>query len=110
LILKKITEIEHLSDLGKSNAWNAWGGPQLLSNITVGVQPVSSPVGIYFALRYLYDDNSLPPIEKNQTPEMEIKPKEFHHHKQEVSKVLLRPKNWNANPGKNENRQKYRYH
>jgi hypothetical protein len=97
LILKKITEIEHLSDLGKSNVWNAWGGP-------------SSPVGIYFAFRYLYDDYSLPPIEKNQTPEMEIKPKEFHHHKQEVSKVLLRPKNWNANPGKNENRQKYRYH
>ena len=109
MILKKIPEVEHLSDLGKSNAW---GGPQLLSNITVGVQPVTNPVGIYFALRYLYDDHSLPlpPIEKNQTPEMEIKPKEFHHHKQEVSKVLLRPKNWNANPGKNENRQKYRYH
>lgn len=76
-----------------------YGGPQLLSNVTVGVQPVSSPVGIYFALRYL-----------NQTPEMAIKPKEIYHHKQKLSKLLLRPKNWNANPGKNENRQKYRYH
>ena len=65
--------------------------------------------GLYFALRYLYDDHSLKPIEKNQTPEMRIKPKEFHHHKPEVSKVQLRPKNWNANPGKNESRQKYKY-
>lgn len=90
-----------------------YGGPQLLSNVTVGVQPVSSPVGIYFALRYLYSsDGSFPlePIVKNQTPEMAIKPKEIYHHKQKVSKLLLRPKNWNANPGKNENRQKYRYH
>lgn len=48
-------------------------------------------------------------MEKNQIPEMKIKPKVHHHHKPEVSKVQLRPKNWNANPGKNESRQKYRF-
>ena len=67
--------------------------------------------GLYFALRYLYEDESkLPKIEKNQTPEMKIKPQVHHHHKPEVSKVQLRPKNWNANPGKNESRQKYKFH
>jgi len=66
--------------------------------------------GLYFALRYLYGENEvLPKMQKNQTPEMEIKPKIHHHHKPEVSKVQLRPKNWNANPGKNESRQKYRF-
>ena len=65
--------------------------------------------GIYFALRYLYGENKLPEMQKNQTPEMEIKPHVHHHHKPEVSKVQLRPNNWNANPGKNESRQKYRF-
>lgn len=48
-------------------------------------------------------------MQKNQTPEMKIKPQFHHHHKPKVSKVQLRPKNWNANPGKNESRQKYRF-
>lgn len=66
--------------------------------------------GLYFALRYLYgEDEVLPKMQKNQIPEMKIKPKVHHHHKPEVSKVQLRPKNWNANPGKNESRQKYRF-
>lgn len=65
--------------------------------------------GIYFALRYLYGEDKLPKMEKNQTPEIKIKPKVHHHHIPEVSKVLLRPNNWNANPGKNESRQKYRF-
>ena len=49
-------------------------------------------------------------MKKNQTPEMKIKPQVHYHHKLEVSKVHLRPKNWKANPGKNESRQKYRFH
>lgn len=41
---------------------------------------------------------------------MKIKPQVHHHHKPEVSKVQLRPKNWNVNPGKkNESIQKYRF-
>lgn len=48
-------------------------------------------------------------MKKNQTPEMKIKPQVHRHHKPEVSKVQLRPNNWNANPGKNESRQKYRF-
>ena len=66
--------------------------------------------GLYIFLKYLYGENEvLPKMKKNQTPEMKIKPKVHHHHKPEVSKVQLRPKNWNANPGKNESRQKYRF-
>ena len=52
-------------------------------------------------------------MKKNQTPEMKIKPQVHHHYKtkvSKVSKVQLRPKNWNANTGKNESRQKYRFH
>ena len=40
---------------------------------------------------------------------MEIKPKIHHHYKPKVSKIQLRPKNWIANPGKNEKSKKYRY-
>ena len=49
-------------------------------------------------------------MQKNQTPEMKIKSQVHYHHKPKVSKVQLRPKNWNVNPGKkNESRQKYRF-
>ena len=48
-------------------------------------------------------------MKKNQTPEMKIKPQIHHHYKPKVSKVQLRPKNWNANPGKNEKSKKYRF-
>ena len=68
--------------------------------------------GIAFALRYLYDDaNYLKDFQpKNETPDMEIKPKTKHHYKPIVNRVLLRPKNWNANPGKNESRQKHKFY
>jgi hypothetical protein len=33
--------------------------PELITNEIVGVQPMSGPVGLAFALRYRYDDNSL---------------------------------------------------
>lgn len=66
--------------------------------------------GLYFSLRYLYGENEvLPKMQKNQTPEMKIKPKVYYHYKPKVSKVQLRPKNWNANPGKNEKSKKYRF-
>ena len=60
-----------------------------------------SNCGHYIFLNYLYGENEvLPKMQKNQTPEMKIKPQVHHHHKPKVSKVQLRPKNWNANPGK----------
>lgn len=31
--------------------------PQLLSTSTVGVKPIQQPTGIYFALRYIYQNN-----------------------------------------------------
>ena len=31
--------------------------PQLLSNVTIPVQPTTGPTGIYFALRYIYQNN-----------------------------------------------------
>lgn len=37
--------------------------PHLLSNVTVGVQPTSAPTGIYFALRYIYQN-----IQPNYNP------------------------------------------
>ena len=39
-------------------------------------------------------------MQNKQTPEMEIKPNVRYHYKPVVSKVQLRLKNWNANPGK----------
>lgn len=117
MILKRKSGVERLSDVEFGTELSGYNIPrirkvyqQMFSNVTVGVQPVSQPQGLYFALRYLYsNENILPKMEKNQTPEMEIKPKVHHHHKPKVSKVQLRPNNWNANPGKNESRQKYRF-
>lgn len=84
LIFKRKKEVERLSEL-----------------VFVSVQSPSHLYGISFALRYLYRDGDLRnKMQKNQTFEMKIKPKIQHHYKPKVSKVQLRPKNWNANPGK----------
>lgn len=117
MILKRKRDVERLSDIEFGTELSGYNiprirrvYPQMMSNVTVGVMPTTQPQGLYFALRYLYGENEvLPKMEKNQTPEMKIKPKVHHHHKPEVSKVQLRPKNWNANPGRNESRQKYRF-
>ena len=123
-MMKRRIDVEHLSDLEQRNGMPGYNMPhirrvypQLFSNVTVGVQPVSQPQGIYYALRHLYsNDRSLKDFElkkfkqKNETPEMEIKPKTKHHYKLIVNRVLLRPKNWNANPGKNESRQKHKFY
>ena len=115
MILKRKSDVERLSDVEFGTELSGYNIPRIrrvyppmFSNVTVSVQPVTQPQGLYFALRYLYGEDKLPKMEKNQTPEMKIKPKVHHHHKPEVNKVQLRPKNWNANPGKNESRQKYR--
>lgn len=90
MILKRKSEVERLSELE-----------------FVSVQSTSHLYGIYSALRYLYRGDLRNKMQKNQTPEMEIKPQFHHHYKPKVSKVQLRPKNWNANPGKNEKSKKY---
>lgn len=93
MILKRKREVERLSDVDtqmmfKRNCWR-------YANNT--------PLGLSFFLKYLYGKNEvLPKMQKNQTPEMKIKPQFHHHHKHKVSKVQLRLNNWNANPGKNE--------
>ncbi len=45
-------DVTRISQVGRDR-----GFPQLLSNVIVGVQPTSSPTGIYFALRYIYQNN-----------------------------------------------------
>ena len=93
MILKRKIGVERLSEL-----------------VFVSVQSTSHLYGIYSALRYLYrDGNVRNKMQKNQTPEMKIKPKVYYHYKPKVSKVQLRPKNWNANPGKNEKSKKCRF-
>lgn len=93
MIFKRKREVERLSELE-----------------FVSVQSTSHLYAIYSALRYLYRDGDLRnKMQQSQTLEMKIKPQIHHHYKPKVSKVQLRPKNWNANPGKNESRQKYRF-
>lgn len=42
---------------------------------TVGVMPTIPPTGTFIFLKYLYGKNEvLPKMQKNQTPEMKIKP------------------------------------
>lgn len=45
-------DVTRMSEVGRDR-----GFPQLLSNSTVGVQPTTGPTGIYFALRYIYQNN-----------------------------------------------------
>lgn len=106
MILKRKREVEQLSDIELSG----YNIPRICK-VYPQMMSTSQPQRTLFcSLRYLYGENEvLPKMKKNQTPEMKIKPKVHHHHKPEVSKVQLRPKNWNANPGKNESRQKYRF-
>ena len=49
--------------------------PQLLSTQLVSVQPVTQPQGIYFAMRYLYEDrnNTLIECVSNEENEEPIK-------------------------------------
>jgi hypothetical protein len=44
--------VVRMSEVGRDSRF-----PQLLSNSTVGVQPTTTPTGIYFALRYIYQNN-----------------------------------------------------
>ena len=82
-MIKRKIDIERLSDVVFHNDLN--------------ISQIRRAFDVQFA-KYLYRDDYK--MQKKQTPEMEIKPQFHHHHKPEVSKVQLRLKNWNANPGK----------
>ena len=88
MILKRKREVERLSDVEFGSELSGYGIPRICR-----VCPQNSHIGLYIFQRYLYGENEvLPKMQKNQTPEMKIKPQVHHHHKPEVSKVQLRPK------------------
>lgn len=92
-MIKRKIDIERLSDVVFYNDLNISQIRRAFVNVQLS--------------KYLYRDDYK--MQKKQTPEMEIKPNVRYHYKPVVSKVQLRPKNWNANPFKNESRQKYRF-
>lgn len=92
-MIKRKIDIERLSDVVFYNDLN--------------ISQIRRDFDIVQFVKYLYRDDYK--MQKKQTPEMEIKPNVRYHYKPVVSKVQLRPKNWNANPFKNESRQKYRF-
>ena len=91
-MIKRKIDIERLSDVVFHNDLN--------------ISQIRRAFYVQFA-KYLYRDDYK--MQNKQTPEMEIKPNVRYHYKPVVSKVQLSPKNWNANPFKNESRQKYRF-
>lgn len=96
-MIKRKIDIERLSDVVFYNDLN-------ISQIRRAFVNVQLSKYLY---RYMYRDDYK--MQNKQTPEMEIKPNVRYHYKPVVSKVQLRPKNWNSNPFKNESRQKYRF-
>lgn len=92
-MIKRKIDIERLSDF--------------VFHIDLNISQIRRAFDIVQFAKYLYRDDYK--MQNKQTPEMEIKPNVRYHYKPVVSKVQLRPKNWNANPFKNESRQKYRF-
>lgn len=92
-MIKRKIDIERLSDV--------------VFYIDLNISQIRRAFDIVQFAKYLYRDDYK--MQNKQTPEMEIKPNVRYHYKPVVSKVQLRPKNWNANPFKNESRQKYRF-
>lgn len=75
---------------------------ELLSDVVfyndLNISQIRRAFDIVQFAKYLYRDDYK--MQKKQTPEMKIKPNVRYHYKPVVSKVQLRLKNWNANPGK----------
>jgi hypothetical protein len=79
--------------------------PGLFSSQIKGVQPITQPQGIYFALRYIYDNGygMKCPFEKDKnTPQLNLKYRKKIRLCAITPKEFLRPTYWSANPGKNE--------
>jgi hypothetical protein len=102
------------------------GFPPLFSNTIIGVQPTTQPMGIYYALRYIYSgNNNQTPTFTNFSPSMLYphvikpfnlteeepklpKPNIVKSTKFKVTNEKVRPKNWSANVGKNEFSKKFK--
>lgn len=95
------------------------GFPPLFANSIIGVQPTTQPMGIYYALRYIYSGTNNSPTFTNFSPSMlypnvmkpfnldgkepELpEPNIVKSTKFKVTNVKEKPKFWSANVGKNE--------
>ena len=116
--------VSNLSDIVGTPS--KFGFPPLFSNTIVGVQPTTQPMGIYYALRYIYSGNN------NQTPTFtNFSPNSLYPHimkpfnltvevpklpkpnivkstKFKVTNAKEKPKYWSANVGKNEFSKKFK--
>ena len=101
------------------------GFPPLFSNTIIGVQPTTQPMGIYYALRYIYSGTNNSPTFTNFSPSMlypnVMKPFNLNGEepklpepnivkstKFKVTNVKEKPKFWSANVGKNEYSKKFK--
>ena len=107
----KKRDITNLSDLNKTVLGNfQFAGirrnfPGTLASQIKGVRPTSTPNGIYFALRYLYDNGygmKCPYKKDKNTPQLYLKYRKKIRLYAITPKKFLRPTYWSANPGKNE--------
>ena len=111
--MKRKIDVNNLSDIPESGYFKPSShrfGPQLLSQNIVSVIPTSTPQGIYFALRYLYGDDTMKEFNPWKTESfIEIKPRQKIHFTPEEVKIKVHY-NWCANPGKNESRKKHKFY
>lgn len=102
------------------------GFPPLFSSSIIGVQPTTQPMGIYYALRYIYGgNNNQTPTFSNFSPSMLypsiIKPFNLTEEepklpepnivkstKFKVTNAKVKSKYWSANVGKNEFSKKFK--
>ena len=115
--------VSNLSDIVGGSSKR--GFPPLFSNTIIGVQPMTQPMGIYYALRYIYSGTNNSPTFTNFSPSMlypnvmkpfnltvEVpklpKPNIVKSTKFKVTNVKVRPDNWSANVGKNEFSKKFK--
>lgn len=116
--------VSNLSDIVGGSSKR--GFPPLFANSIIGVQPTTQPMGIYYALRYIYSgNNNQTPTFTNFSPSMLYpsimkpfnltgeepklpKPNIVKSTKFKVTNVKVRPDNWSANVGKNEFSKKFK--
>ena len=109
--------ISNLSDIVEKSKPGLF--PPLFANSVVGVQPMTQPMGIYYALRYIYSGTNNSPTFTNFSPSMLYpnvmkpfnlageepklpEPNIVKSTKFKVTNVKEKPKFWSANVGKNE--------
>lgn len=115
--------VSNLSDITGNSSKR--GFPPLFANSIVGVQPMTQPMEIYYALRYIYSGTNNSPTFTNFSPSMlypsVMKPFNLNGEepklpepnivkstKFKVTNVKEKPKFWSANVGKNEYSKKFK--